>query len=89
MDDISDMLNMLNMSNQYHYSVPCAEFSMQLGGSTIKCAKGKGHISRHVYTGEDQFVRLTGVYPSIRVRYTRQAYNVLSSKGLKPFGLDL
>lgn len=86
MDDISDMFN---MSNQYHYSVPCAEFSVQLGDSTIKCAKGKKHISQHVYTGEDQFVHLTGVSPSIRVRYTRQAYNVLSSKGIKPFGLDL
>jgi hypothetical protein len=83
MDDISDILN------QYHYSIPCAEFSVQLGDSTIKCAKGKEHISQHVYTGEDQFVCLTGVSPSIRVRYTRQAYNVLSSKGIKPFGLDL
>lgn len=89
MDDISDILNILNMSNQYHYSIPCAEFSVQLGDSTIKCAKGKEHISPHVYTGEDQFVYLTGVSPSIRVKYTRQAYNVLSSKGIKPFGLDL
>ena len=86
MGDISDIFS---MSNQYHYSVPCAEFSVQLGGSTIKCAKGKEHISRHVYTGEDQFVYLTGVSPSIRVKYIRQAYNVLSSKGIKPFGLDL
>lgn len=89
MDDISDMNDMLNTSNQYHYSVPCAKFSVQLGDCTIKCAKGKKHISQHVYTSEDQFVRLTGVSPSIRVRYTRQAYNVLSSKGIKPFGLDL
>lgn len=77
------------MTSDYRYSVPCTEFSVQLGDSTIKCAKGKEHISQYVYTGEDQFVRLTGVSPSIRVRYTRQAYNVLSSKGIKPFGLDL
>ena len=85
---MNDISAMLNMSNQYHYSVPCAEFSVQLGDSTIKCAKGKKHISQHVYTGEDQFVYPTGVSPSIRVRYIRQAYNVLSSKGIKPFGLD-
>lgn len=83
------MSDMSDMPNQYHYGIPCTEFSVELGDSTIKCANGKEHISPHVYTGEDQFVCLTGVSSSIRVKYTRQAYNVLSSKGIKPFGLDL
>lgn len=79
------MSDMSDMPNQYHYGIPCTEFSVQLGDSTIKCAKGNWHA----YTGEDQVAHLTGVSPSIMVKYTRQAYNVLSSKGIKPFGLGL